>query len=155
MLDGIGNWPDLLIKEICMRINKGVFTIAAAIIALPTFADELTLHVNNIKAIQGNLLVAVYDKEASYNANNNWVAAKQVKVADTTMSLSFVDLPAGSYAIKLFQDKNENNQIDIGANGIPTEPYGFSNNLGSYGPPSFDEAKVTVNKASVIEIQLR
>lgn len=138
-----------------MRINKGVFTIAAAIIALPTFADELMLNVNNIKAIRGNLLVAVYDKEANYNANNNWVAAKQVKVAGTTMSLSFVDLPAGSYAIKLFQDENENNQIDIGANGIPTEPYGFSNNLGSYGPPSFDEAKVTVNKATEIDIQLR
>ena len=138
-----------------MRINKGVFAIAAAIIALPTFADELALNVNNIKAIQGNLLVAVYDKEANYNANSNWVAAKQVKVTGATMSLSFADLPAGNYAVKLFQDKNENNQIDIGANGIPTEPYGFSNNLGSYGPPSFDEAKVIVNKATEIEIQLR
>ncbi len=138
-----------------MRINTGVFAIAAAIIALPTFAHELTLNVNNIKVIKGNLLVAVYDKEANYNTNSNWVAAKQVKVAGTTMSLNFADLPAGTYAIKLFQDENENNQIDMGANGIPTELYGFSNNLGSYGPPSFDEAKVIVDKATEIEIQLR
>lgn len=138
-----------------MRINTGVFAIAAAIIALPTFAHELTLSVNNIKSIKGNLLVAVYDKEEHYNTNSNWVAAKQVKVAGTTMSLGFADLPAGNYAIKLFQDENENNQIDMGANGIPTELYGFSNNGGSYGPPSFDEAKVVVDKATQIEIQLR
>ncbi len=138
-----------------MRINTGVFAVAAAIIALPTFAHELTLSVNNIKSIKGNLLVAVYDKEEHYNANSNWVAAKQVKVVGTSMSLDFADLPAGNYAIKLFQDENENNQIDIGANGIPTELYGFSNNGGSYGPPSFDEAKVVVDKATEIEIQLR
>lgn len=138
-----------------MRISTGVLAVAAAVIALPTFAHELTLNVNNIKSIKGNLLVAVYDKEEHYNANSNWVAAKQVKVAATSMSLVFADLPAGNYAIKLFQDENENNQIDIGSNGIPTERYGFSNNGGSYGPPLFDEAKVVVDKATDIEIQLR
>ncbi|WP_331352083.1 DUF2141 domain-containing protein [Cellvibrio sp. UBA7671] len=138
-----------------MRINTGVFAVVSAIIALPTFAHELTLNVINIKSVKGNLLVAVYDKEEHYTANSNWVAAKQVKVSGTTMLLDFADLPAGNYAIKLFQDENENNQIDIGANGIPTELYGFSNNGGSYGPPSFDEAKVVVDKATEIEIQLR
>ncbi|MGV8835254.1 DUF2141 domain-containing protein [Cellvibrio sp.] len=138
-----------------MRINTGVFAIAAAMTALPSFAHELTLSVNNIQSVKGNLLVAVYDKEEHYTANSNWVAAKQVKVSGTTMSLNFADLPAGNYAIKLFQDENENNQIDIGANGIPTERYGFSNNGGSYGPPSYDEAKVVVDKATQIEIQLR
>lgn len=138
-----------------MRISTTVLAITAACIALPTFAHELTLSVSNIKSVKGNLLVAVYDKEEHYNANSNWIAAKQVKVAGTTMSLDFADLPAGNYAIKLFQDENENNQIDTGANGIPTERYGFSNNGGNYGPPSFNEAKVVVDKATKIEIQLR
>jgi uncharacterized protein (DUF2141 family) len=153
LLSGIG--PIYLSKEIPMRINTGVLAIAVAMTALPSFAHELTLSVNNIKSIKGNLLVAVYDKEEHYTANSNWVAAKQVKVAGTSMSLDFANLPAGNYAVKLFQDENENNQIDIGANGIPTELYGFSNNGGSYGPPSFDEAKVVVDKATQIEIQLR
>lgn len=150
-----GDRPDLLIKEIRMRISTSLFAITAAVITLPTFAYDLTLNVNNIKSDKGNLLVAVYDKEEHYNANSNWVAAKQVKVAGTTMSLDFADLPAGNYAVKLFQDENENNQIDTGVNGIPTELYGFSNNGGSYGPPSFSEAKVVVDKATEIEIQLR
>ncbi len=138
-----------------MRIGTTVLAITAAFIALPTFAHELTLNVNNIKSIKGNLLVAVYDKEEHFNANTHWVAAKQVKVTATTMSLSFADLPAGNYAIKLFQDENENNQIDFEVSGIPKEPYGFSNNGVSYGPPLFNEAKVVVDKATQIEIQLR
>jgi len=138
-----------------MRISTSVFAVAAAVIALPTFAHELTLNVSNIKSVKGNLLVAVYDKEEHYNTNSNWVAAKQVKVAAATVSLDFTDLPAGNYAIKLFQDENENGQIDIDASGIPTEPYGFSNNGGSYGPPLFNESKVVVDKATEIDIQLR
>ncbi len=138
-----------------MRISTSVLTITAAFIALPTFAHELTLSVNNIKSIKGDVLVTVYDKEEHYNSNSNWVSVEKVKVTATTMSLDFADLPAGNYAVKLFQDENGNGQIDTGANGIPTEPYGFSNNGGSYGPPSFNEAKVVVDKATQIEFQLR
>lgn len=138
-----------------MRISARVLAMTATFFAVPTFAHELTLNVHNFKSIKGNLLVAVYDKEEHYNSNNNWVAVKKVKVEGPTMSLDFVALPSGNYAVKLFQDENENNQIDTGANGIPTEPYGFSNNGGSYGPPSFNEAKVVVDKSTELEIQLR
>lgn len=151
----IGNQPDPLIKEISMRINTSVLAITAAFVTLPTFAHELTLTVNNIKTIKGDVLVAVYDKEEHYNSNSNWIAVKKIKVAEATMSMDFADLPAGNYAIKLFQDENENGQIDKNTIGIPTEPYGFSNNAGSFGPPSFNEAKVVVDKATQIEIQLR
>jgi len=155
MLELLRDWPDLLSKEIRMRISTSVLAITVAVIALPTFAHELTLKVNNIKSIKGDLLVAVYDKEQHYNSNSNWVAVKKVKVAAITMSLDFADLPSGNYAVKLFQDENENGQIDTGASGIPTEPYGFSNNGGSFGPPSFNDAKVVVDKATQIDIQLR
>jgi uncharacterized protein (DUF2141 family) len=150
-----GNFPDLSGKEISMRVSTKIFGITAAFLALPSFAHDLTLKVENIKSSQGDLLVSVYDKAEHYNANTNWVAVKKVKMEGTTMSLDFAGLPAGSYAIKLFQDENSNGQIDKNSMGIPTEPYGFSNNGGSYGPPSFDEAKVVVDKAIQIEIQLR
>lgn len=151
-----GNHPDLLIiKEMSMRISTRILGVAAVFLALPTFAHDLTLTVDNIKSSQGDLLVAVYDKAEHYNANSNWVAVRKVKMETAGMSLSFADLPAGSYAIKLFQDENGNGQIDINAQGIPTEPYGFSNNGGSYGAPSFDEAKVVVDKTTQIKITLR
>lgn len=138
-----------------MRISASIFAITTAFIATPSFAHELTLNVNNIKNIKGDLLVAVYNKAEHYSSNSHWVAVKKLKVTAEVMSLDFADLPTGDYAVKLFQDENENGQIDKDAMGIPTERYGFSNNGGSYGPPSFDEAKVAVHKATEIEIQLR
>ena len=139
-----------------MRIGAGILGVAAMVTALPTFAQELTLTVDNIKSSQGDLLVAVYDKEESYNANANWVAVRKLPMAtDKTMVLAFKDLPAGNYAVKLFQDENGNGQIDKSSMGIPTEPYGFSNNGGAYGQPSFDEAKVSIKKATRIDIHLR
>jgi len=153
LLSGINPRP--AVKEISMRISPNLLAITAALLSMPTLAQELTLNVSNIKSIKGDLLVAVYDKEVHYTSNTNWVAAKKVKVVGTVMSVNFVDLPAGTYAIKLFQDENENGQIDMNTQGIPIEPYGFSNNGGSFGPPSFDGAKVVVDKATEIEIQLR
>lgn len=151
----IGNQPGPPIKEISMRMRTSVLAITAAFFALPAFAHELTLNVNNIKNIKGDLLVAVYDKEEHYNSNSNWVAVKKVKVEEVVMSLDFADLPAGSYAVKLFQDENGNGQIDMNTQGVPIEPYGFSNNGGSFGSPSFNDAKVLVDKTTHIEIQLR
>ncbi len=138
-----------------MHSRRGLVALIATFFALPTLAHELNVTVNNVKTIKGDLLVAVYDKEEHYNTNTHWVAVKKLKVAETSIVLDFPDLPAGNYAVKLFQDENENGQIDKNFMGIPTEPYGFSNNGGSYGPPSFDEAKVAVDETTNIEIQLR
>lgn len=138
-----------------MRVSARILGITAVFLAVPTFAHDLTLTLGNIKSIRGDLLVAVYDKEEHYNTNTNWVAVQKVKMTETTMSLNFTGLPSGHYAVKLFQDENGNGQIDKNSMGIPTEPYGFSNNGGSFGPPSFDEAKVVVDKATQVEITLR
>ncbi|MVW74533.1 DUF2141 domain-containing protein [Pseudomonas xionganensis] len=40
----------------------------------------------------------------------------------------FSELPAGRYAIQLFQDLNGNGQLDHSPRGIPLEPVGFSGN---------------------------
>jgi uncharacterized protein (DUF2141 family) len=150
-----GNWPDSFIKEIRMRISTRVLGTAAIFLALPTFAHDLTLNVDNIKSAEGDLLIAVYDKEESYNVDANWVAVRKIAMAETVMVVNFTDLPTGNYAIKLFQDKNRNSQIDKNTVGIPTEPYGFSNNGGAFGQPSFNEAKVLIDKATQIDIHLR
>lgn len=138
-----------------MPIKKTLVALITTLFTLPTLAHELNVTVSNIKTTKGDLLVAVYGQEENYNTNTHWVAAKKVKISETSVTLAFPDLPAGNYAVKLFQDENENGQIDKNLIGIPTEPYGFSNNGGSYGPASFEEAKVAVQETTNIEIQLR
>ena len=43
--------------------------------------------------------------------------------------VSFENIPAGSYAISVFYDLNNNGQLDKNFLSIPKEPYDFSNDI--------------------------
>ena len=65
------------------------------------------------------------------------------------------ELPAGTYAIGIFHDANLNNRLDNFFFGIPREQYGFSNNArGFMGPPSFEDAAITVEGVTELRITL-
>ncbi|HTF96726.1 MAG TPA: DUF2141 domain-containing protein [Cellvibrio sp.] len=138
-----------------MRVFTNMAALGLLMVAMPSFAHELTLKIGNIQKTDGNLLIAIYDQQTHFDANSQWVAVQKVKVTTGPMRIVFSDLPTGHYAVKLFQDENDNGRIDMNATGIPTEPYGFSANGGIYGPPSFDDSKVKLDKSTEIDIQLR
>ena len=54
----------------------------------------------------------------------------------------------GSYAIAVFHDVNGNGRLDRNFIGFPSEPYGFSNDVGRRGPPNFDAARIVVREPS-------
>jgi uncharacterized protein (DUF2141 family) len=60
-------------------------------------------------------------------------------------------------AIAVYQDLDSNDVLTKNGLGIPTEPYGFSNNArGTFGPPRFDKAQLTVTDAlKSLEIRVR
>ena len=61
---------------------------------------------------------------------------------ETTWTLD--GLPRGTYAVKAYVDRDGNGQLNRGAFGAPSEPYGFSNDArGAFGPPSFEQAAFT------------
>ena len=60
----------------------------------------------------------------------------------------------GEYAIAVFQDTNGNGQLDLGTNGIPTEPWALSNGAGTMGAPSFDDAAIEFDGGDREEVTL-
>lgn len=67
------------------------------------------------------------------------------QIVDGKATVTFQDVKPGVYAITLFHDKNGNKQMDFEPNGMPKEMYGVSNNVMSYGPPQWSDAKFEVN----------
>jgi uncharacterized protein (DUF2141 family) len=64
----------------------------------------------------------------------------KVELEDAPESQTFLGSPT-RWAVSAHHDQNNNDQLDKNAFGIPTEPYGFSNNpKRGFGPPKFDEA---------------
>ena len=59
--------------------------------------------------------------------------------------IDFADLPPGRFAVAVFHDENENDELDVNFIGIPKEGYAFSRDArGFAGPPSFDAAAVEI-----------
>lgn len=130
--------------------------IAAAIASANlAAAAELTIHIDDVKAAGGNIMVALYGSEATFLKQPD--NATGAPAAAGTNTVTFKDLPEGTYAFAVFHDANSNGKMDKNLVGIPTEDYAFSNNaLGKMGPPSFDDAKFALPAAgAAVRVSLK
>lgn len=108
-----------------------------------TGAATLTVTINNIKAQEGNISAALFN-EAGYKGGPQ-ISGINADVTGESVVLTFADIPAGEYGIKLFHDVNGNGDMDTNPFGIPIEPYAFSNSaVGMMGPAKWDAAKFAV-----------
>lgn len=73
------------------------------------------------------------------------VSVARVPVEGDSVTLTLLAPAPGRYAFRLFQDLDGDGKLDANMLGIPSEPYGFSNNAkGKFGPPSFEAAAFDV-----------
>ncbi|PHS24791.1 MAG: hypothetical protein COA85_07840 [Robiginitomaculum sp.] len=108
-------------------------------------AASLQVDVQDIHQSKGTLMIAVFDTETGFT-NNEAMQGQRIEVEGNKMAVRFDDLPSGTYAIKMFQDVNGNGQLDMHEGGIPTEPFGFSNDAPAiYGPANWSDARFDVH----------
>lgn len=116
--------------------------------------NNLVVKVNNLNDSEGTLMIALFDSQATF-LSPQVKKAQAVTITGTTAEVTFSDIANGEYAIALYQDSNNNRDLDLGKYGIPTEKYGFSNNINPAivrGVPTFSACKFEVVSNSEIEI---
>ena len=102
--------------------------------------SEIKVSIENIKGESGSILVGLYSEKTFLKAKPEY--SEKAEIVDGKANVTFKNLPAGTYAISCFHDKNGNNQMDFEPTGMPLEPYGISNNkINYYGPPEWVDAK--------------
>ena len=103
----------------------------------------MRLQFSNIDAAQGSIYLAVYDKRHKFLDETAVLFQKVIPVVQSgNLEIALPELPAGTYAISCFHDVNGNGKLDTNFLGIPTEPYGFSNNARpKFRAPNWEEAK--------------
>lgn len=62
------------------------------------------------------------------------------------------ELAPGRYAVAVFHDLNDNDELDRVPPGLPAEPYGFSNDVGRWAPPSFSGALISVEAGTNVVV---
>jgi uncharacterized protein (DUF2141 family) len=113
---------------------------------------RLVVKVTNLSDLKGQVMVGLFDKEDNFLKEP--IKGVSAKVTAEGQELVFENLPYGEYAVSVIHDENENGELDTFL-VIPTEPYGFSNNvMGKFGPPSFEQTKISFKNDTSIEIKL-
>lgn len=117
-------------------------------------AQTLTIEVRDIEKVEGRLYIAIYHSEATFMKKP--LATFRVEVKDKVVSVPCTGLPAGTYAVSLFQDANGNGKLDTGIFGIPTERFAFSNDAeGIMGPPTYKKCSFTFSEDTTLVIHLK
>ncbi|MEO6039142.1 MAG: DUF2141 domain-containing protein [Saprospiraceae bacterium] len=103
----------------------------------------MRLQFTNIRNAQGSIYLAIYDQADKFLEEKEVYFQKIIPVAEQgELEITLAGLPAGHYAISCFHDVNGNGELDKNFLGIPTEPYGFSNNARpKFRAPNWEEAK--------------
>lgn len=119
-------------------------TLAAALGAAASDEASLTVQVEGLETPQGAVMMALFDAPDAWDGGEA-VAGQRVAVDGSSVTVEFGALPAGDYAIRMYHDVDGDGELDMNLMGIPSEPFGFSNNArGRFGPASWDDAVFTL-----------
>ncbi|WP_421871785.1 DUF2141 domain-containing protein [Marinoscillum sp.] len=121
-----------------------------------SFVNTLEVKIQGIEEPQGMIRIAVYDSDEVHLDEEQISFFHEEPVNATGEMTIRIQLPEGSYSVAVFHDVNGDKALNKNMIGMPKEPYGFSNNaMGTFGPPSFEQARIRVPDAERITIKLR
>ncbi len=110
---------------------------------------SLTIQIEDVIVTKGILYLAIYTNK------NDFMKRPYLKEKyfprNFPKGLVF-NLPAGEYAVTIYQDLNNNSRLDKFFS-IPIEPYGISNNVRTF--PKFEDSKIKLFKDKIIKIKIK
>lgn len=98
-----------------------IISIIAVLASVAVSGQSLTLTVKDVEHVEGTLYVAIYSSKENFMKKP--LFGFRVAVEDRTMTIPCKGIPAGTYAISLFQDENGNGKLDTGSFGRPLEKF--------------------------------
>jgi uncharacterized protein (DUF2141 family) len=120
----------------------GMLTLGggSGLIAQEPETGTLTITVTGMTSDRGTVMMAVYESEATWMRSPAHTG--EAEIVDGVATWVLEGLPVGDYAVSVAHDSNGNGQLDRDSQGIPAEPYGFSNDArGEYGPATWAQVR--------------
>lgn len=136
-------------------MNKLSLALLLGLTCSPAIAeDTLTVIIEGVKTGSGKVLLALFDKPDNF-PNGEFLRGEIAPADADGVPIEINDLAHGEYAITVYQDVNDNGELDKNFLGIPREPYGFSGGWKS-GAAKFEEALFEFGPGSeTITIKMR
>jgi uncharacterized protein (DUF2141 family) len=132
---------------------RAALVLTALVLAETASAATLVIRADGVASAQGMVYAGICDRsfEEETCPYRDRAAAHAGRV-----ELRVRNVKPGRYAIAVFHDTNSNGKLDRNFIGLPQEPYGFSNDVGRRGFPSFEGALIEVtNPTTTIVVPVR
>ncbi len=127
------------------------------VLATPIFAQTGTIVVNisGIENNKGVVQIGLYNSEESFPVYEKNFKGAFPKANKSGVSYTFENVPAGTYAVAVWHDENEDKTMNKNLFGAPKENYGFSKNIyGSFGPPNFNDVSFKLNSGKKMTLKI-
>ncbi|MFY0604109.1 MAG: DUF2141 domain-containing protein [Flavobacteriaceae bacterium] len=131
--------------KILATVLTAVIMITSSIVSKES--KSVTATVVNVTSNKGKVSFALYNKATFMRQP---LQSKNAKIVDGKSTVTFENLAPGEYAIICFHDKNDNDKMDFQENGMPMEDYGATNNVMTFGPPTYDNSKFTLSNENLV-----
>ncbi|MFN6137864.1 MAG: DUF2141 domain-containing protein [Planctomycetota bacterium] len=119
----------------------------------PNGHKELVIEVLGLDSQEGRARLALYRNAEGFNQPDEAWTKETLEIPIQGPLVWTVKLdsdalkePQVRWAVSAHHDKNSNDKLDKSPLGIPTEPYGFSNNpKRGFGPPKFNDVSFSID----------
>ena len=110
-------------------------------------AGDLVVEVSGLRNTQGSLALCVTTDPAGFPGCNKASTQRVIPATQARKPITFTNLPAGTYAVAVIHDENNNGKLDTNFVGIPKEGIAVSNNaVPKFSAPKFKAAGFVLGK---------
>lgn len=133
------------------------FTGVISIVDRPIPEEGIRVDVTNLRNNNGHVLISVFKEGSGYpDSPDKAIRKGRILIKDNKAWILFTGLPAGSYAIAILHDENDDQKMNKTGLGLPKEGYGFSNNvMGAFGPPSYSRASFRHSPNTLTKVSIK
>jgi len=133
------------------------FAVAGDVQRHDKLSGQLKVTIVGLKDDEGTVRIGLFDSNANYASKEKPFKGLSADIKDQKAECTFEEIPHGTYALKVYHDKNTNGLLDANFLGVPKEPYGFSHTTrGRFDQAKWDDAKFVFDTKSMsIEIEVK
>jgi uncharacterized protein (DUF2141 family) len=126
---------------------------AAFTTSLCAAQNDITVFIQDFASNTGMVRVGLYDEAGDFLERP--YQSQSSEISERTATVTFQDVPDGTYAISCFHDEDNNEKLNMFMGMMPTEDYGCSNGAkGFFGPPKWEDASFTLGGGQSKEITI-
>ncbi|MEH1871658.1 DUF2141 domain-containing protein [Nostoc sp.] len=144
--------------RISMMLLAVIANLAWPFSAKANFNGKLTVEIDGLKNKQGQVCASIFANSKGFPSDSDRSLQKQcTKITSTPLIITFENLKAGSYAVAVFHDQNNDGILNRNVFGIPSEGFGFSSNpeIRTRAAKFSEAAFLVVGPDTDIRIQLK